>query len=231
MDINKYILVFILPIAIFSLSTCDSKSEPLPTSRAEWRALLKWDDVCESGVWTPKQRPNFVGVNKNEWTNSSSMITVVCELGAYQYSAIVYHVKETGAGRQVTLLEFPQFHHIEPETEPGVRTEDGLIDFDVEVPADTVDLFYRFAHRKISPIPIFDKETKIIIHNNIHLGCGQRTIYKLVDGEPHVVEFRSRPHCRSFTVPIEKWKLYPKETWQTWPLRVPPEDWFMSEKS
>ncbi|MBI3561674.1 MAG: hypothetical protein HY080_08170 [Gammaproteobacteria bacterium] len=148
--------------------------------------------------------------------DSSSLVSVVCRTGSYNQGKIVFLLRNTGSGRQSTVLEFPQFRFKEPEPDPSK-----YFDPNATVPASTVDLFYTYNDRLLWGNLKFDKEKQTITNNDFFRGgdsgCGIYTVYKLVQDKPHVVEFRAQPHCRTGALPIEKWKLYPRGIRSKWP--------------
>jgi hypothetical protein len=217
MNINTVNLALILSLIGIPLGNCDSaKEEPLPTSRAEWRSLLKWDDACESGVThIANSGVGFVGVKHYKMPDSSSLVSVVCRTGSYNQGKIVFHLRNTESGRQSTVLVFPQFHFKEPNPDPSK-----YLDPNVKEPTGTVDLFYTYNDRLLWGNLKIDKDKQTITNNDFFrggdTGCGMHTMYKLVEGKPQVVEFRAQPHCRVSAEPIEKWKMYPQDVRSSW---------------
>lgn len=223
---NKALVVAILvPVVASPFAFCDSiNEESLPTTRAEWRSLLKWDDACESGVaHIANSGVGFVGVTHFKMRDSSSVVSVVCRTGSYNQGKILFLLRNTGTGPRSTLLVFPQFRYKEPEPDSSK-----YFDPNVKVPASTIDLFYTYSDRLLWGNLQIDKEKQTITNNDFFrggdTGCGTHTVYKLVGEKPQVVEFRAQPHCRTGAVSIEKWKSYPHNIRSKWPAGPVPNN-------
>ena len=195
MNTSAVTIAIILSAIVLPLGFCDSvKEEPLPTTRAEWRSLLKWDDACESGVaHIANSGAGFVGVTHFKMHDSISLVSVVCQTGSYNQGKIVFRLRNIGSGRQSTVLEFPQFRFKEPEPDSSK-----YFDPNVKEPTSTVDLFYTYTDRLLWGNLKIDKEKQTITNSNFFrggdTGCGLNTVYKLVEDKLKVVEFRAQPH-------------------------------------
>lgn len=222
MNFHASITALLLSTVVQPLAFCDSiKDDALPTTRAEWRNLLKWDDACESGVaHIANSGVGFVGVTHFKMRDSSSLVSVVCRTGSYNQGKILFLLRKTGPGPRSKELVFPQFRYQEPKPDSSKYFDPNL-----KVPAGTVDSFYTYSDRLLWGNLQVDKEKQTITNNDFFRGgdaaCGTHTVYQLVGETPQVVEFRAQPHCRAGAVPIEKGKLYPEDIrskWQTGPV-------------
>ncbi len=225
MKANAVIIALVLSVMCVPLGYCDSsRIEQLPMTRAEWRSLLKWDDACEAGVaHLVNSGFGFVGVIHYEMLDSTSLVSVVCQTGSYNQGKIIFHLRNTESGRLSTLLVFPQFRYKQPSSESS-----GYFDPKEKVQDNSVDLFYVYNDGLLWGNLSVDKQKQIITNNDFFrggdTGCGTHTMYKLFKAKPQVVVFRAQPHCREGAVPIEKWKLYPKEIRSTWPTGPVPDN-------
>ena len=167
MKAHAVIIPILLFVGILPIEASDSvNAEALPTTRSEWRSLLKWDDACESGIaHIANSGVDFVGVTYFKMRDSGSLVSVVCRTGNYNQGKIVFRLRNTGSGRQSTLLEFPQFRFKEPEPDSSK-----FFDPNVKEPASTVDLFYTYTDRLLWGNLKIDKEKQTIANNNFFRG-------------------------------------------------------------
>ena len=167
MNIHATITALLLCAVAPSLAFCDSiKDDVLPTTRAEWRNLLKWDDACESGVaHIANSGVGFVGVMHFKMRDSSSLVSVVCRTGSFNQGKILFLLRKTGSGQRSKALVFPQFRYQEPKPDSSKYFDPNL-----KVPAVTVDSFYTYSDRLLWGNLQVDKEKRTITNNDFFRG-------------------------------------------------------------
>lgn len=71
----------------------DSKQHSKPNNRAEWRSLLAWDDGCEQSFGST-QASDYSGVETHALGDADELVIVMCAVGGYQPSFLLYRLKE-----------------------------------------------------------------------------------------------------------------------------------------
>ena len=64
-----------------------------PTSRAEWRNLLKWNDDCEQS-FSSTQAGDYSGIETHKLGEADGLVVVMCAVGGYQPSFLLYRLKQ-----------------------------------------------------------------------------------------------------------------------------------------
>lgn len=61
--------------------------------RADWRALLKWDDTCEQAYQTTNVTEEQ-GVETYAFDGDDQLVQVLCAVGSYEPSFLLYRIKQ-----------------------------------------------------------------------------------------------------------------------------------------
>jgi hypothetical protein len=64
-----------------------------PSSRAEWRNLLKWNDDCEQS-FSSTQAVDYSGIETHKLGEADELVVVMCAVGGYQPSFLLYRLKQ-----------------------------------------------------------------------------------------------------------------------------------------
>ncbi|MFT6910394.1 MAG: hypothetical protein ACJAS1_007123 [Oleiphilaceae bacterium] len=201
---------FILLIACSSPVTIDTshKTAGVLQTRAEWRALLKWPQVCDDGVSNMiKYLDDFVGVDVYAWSAGRKLVSVVCETGAYTRGEMLF--LETGEETErFNLLVFPQFKAIADAPQELNLANKGQQDY------------YQYSRSLLWGNLKIDNSSGNISNDAFYRGgggCGVSTTYSLLNDEPVVVSLRTQ-QCEDKDIPISEWKIQPQSEYSKWPV-------------
>jgi hypothetical protein len=103
-DWTSLFLGFFITVAI---SACQAETPPelapsnslntqqalSPSSRAEWRNLLKWNDDCEQS-FSSTQAGDYSGIETHKLGEADELVVVMCAVGGYQPSFLLYRLKQ-----------------------------------------------------------------------------------------------------------------------------------------
>jgi hypothetical protein len=103
-DWTSLFLGFFITVAI---SACQAEKSPelttsnslntqqalSPSSRAEWRNLLKWNDDCEQS-FSSTQAGDYSGIETHNLGDADELVVVMCAVGGYQPSFLLYRLKQ-----------------------------------------------------------------------------------------------------------------------------------------
>lgn len=230
MTIKPKILNGFFLVVSLILTACDLANTPdvLPTTRLEWRQLLKWDNTCDT-----EQLNKFLagsqitGVYVHKLSDSSLLVEVICQVASYNQGEIIYHVKNSGSEKNIKLLKFKQIRYIEPETGADEENPD-YFDPNIKSTGNSVDHFFIFSHQFLWGSLSIDPVKQTIINTDLFSGaggCGLYTKYKLQNDKPEIIAFRAEPHCTTKIQSPDEWKLYSKADISQWPVQTAPKGW------
>lgn len=69
------------------------KQQVNPATRSEWRNLLRWSDDCEQS-FRNTQAGDYSGIESNTIGEADQLIIVMCAVGGYQPSFLLYRLKQ-----------------------------------------------------------------------------------------------------------------------------------------
>jgi hypothetical protein len=141
--------------------------------RAEWRAVLRWSDTCESDFEATRASDD-AGLVFYSISRGVSLVQVICAAGAYQPAFLLVLLDERTGNAEARVLMFDAYQSADGTSVEVVKSAE--LTGDAWVSSDGTAL----------TLLSFSRQTR---------DCGVWTRYALEDGTPRPVEVRGRLPC------------------------------------
>ena len=141
--------------------------------RAEWRAVLRWGDTCESDFEATRASDD-AGLTFYSISGGISLVQVICAAGAYQPTFVFVRLDERAGNAEARVLMFDTYQSPDGTSVEVVASAE--LTGDAWVSSDGTAL----------ALLSFSRQTR---------DCGIWTRYAIEDGTPRPTEVRGRLPC------------------------------------
>lgn len=230
---SKYCMWILLTASFLFLSACfatpsnqlsqqqnnkrDNSTVIEPQTRAQWKQIIQWPDVCDEGVSDISFSKHFKGFWVHPWSQGRRLVQVVCTRGTYNLG-VIFYLETEKASNQFTLLVFPQFI--------SAGSAESMIAKVLSGQLGTAP-YYQFQRPLVWGSILTDMSGYTITNENRYRGaggCGILTSYQIVEGQPQVASLRIKEDCTEAWLAPELWPLIKKSDYASWPLVILEEE-------
>lgn len=222
--IHRFLVPLISALTLCLLPSCTKKTSasettapPLPQQRREWKSLLKWPDECDQGVKHITQvSTEFVGIETYQLASGETLVTVVCQTGAYNQGERVYIRQNNSA--EFTPVEFIQF----APASQAPTLSDSVKNKEPAATPDSIPLqepYYQFQSPMLWGNLIVDQDAQLQRVDNFYRGgggCGLSTTYQIENGQVQVKQLRLQQTCSQETLEVAKWPVISEAQYNNW---------------